>query len=319
MPWKQFFSDYLRFSKSDRIGILVLLLLIFIVFLLPSVVPKKSQSSFNTDTAWVSDLKKIEQREHHESQEKDDNSFHDFNERPDYKAYNEGRSQPKELFSFDPNTLSFEGWQRLGLRDKTIHTIQKYLAKGSHFKHPEDLQKIYGLFPDEYQRIAPYIQIEDVNKTPDNTASVPDPKPATSKTYTPRYSVIDINTADTSAFISLPGIGSKLAARIVNFRDKLGGFYAVSQVGETFGLPDSTFQKIKQYLALEKNVTRKININTAAVEELKAHPYIRWNIANAIVAYRKEHGPFSALEDIKKVMAVTDEIYNRLSPYLSTN
>ena len=44
---------------------------------------------------------------------------------------------------------------------------------------------------------------------------------------------VDINTADTTAFISLPGIGSKLAARIVNFRDKLGGFYSIDQVGET--------------------------------------------------------------------------------------
>ena len=71
------------------------------------------------------------------------------------------------------------------------------------------------------------------------------------KTYVARYSIIDVNTADTSAFISLPGIGSKLAARIVTFREKLGGFYSVEQIGETYGLPDSTFQKIKQWLKLE--------------------------------------------------------------------
>ena len=104
--------------------------------------------------------------------------------------------------------------------------------------------------------------------------------------------VIDINTADTSAFISLPGIGSKLAARIVNFRDKLGGFYSIDQVGETFGLPDSTFQKIKQYLKLENTSIKKININTATVDELKAHPYIKYSVANPIIAYRNEHGPF---------------------------
>ncbi|HMK26573.1 MAG TPA: helix-hairpin-helix domain-containing protein, partial [Chitinophagaceae bacterium] len=135
--------------------------------------------------------------------------------------------------------------------------------------------------------------------------------------YTPRYPVIDINSADTTALIALPGIGSKLAARIINFRDKLGGFYSVTQVGETFGLPDSTFQKIKQYLKLENTSTRKININTATVDELKAHPYIRWSLANPIVAYRNEHGPFSKVEDIKKVMAVTDEIYNKIAPYLA--
>ncbi len=65
-----------------------------------------------------------------------------------------------ELFYFDPNTLSAEGWKRLGLRDKTIGTIQNYLSKGGKFRKPEDVSKIYGLFPNEYERIAPYIKIQ---------------------------------------------------------------------------------------------------------------------------------------------------------------
>jgi len=108
-----------------------------------------------------------------------------------------------------------------------------------------------------------------------------------------------------------------LASRIVTFRDKLGGFYSIEQVGETYGLPDSTFQKIKQYLKLDNPSVKKININTATVDELKAHPYIKFSLANPIVAYRNEHGSFSKIEDIKKVMAVTDEIYKKIAPYLS--
>ena len=91
----------------------------------------------------------------------------------------------------------------------------------------------------------------------------------------------------------------------------------MAQVGETFGLSDSTFQKIKQYLKLENETIRKININTATVDELKAHPYIRWSLANPIVAYRNEHGPFLKVEDIKKVMAVTEDAYKKIAPYLS--
>ena len=77
------------------------------------------------------------------------------------------------------------------------------------------------------------------------------------KSYAARYSIIDVNTADTTAFISLPGIGSKLAARIITFREKLSGFYSVEQIGETYGLPDSTFQKIKQYLKLDNASVKK--------------------------------------------------------------
>jgi competence ComEA-like helix-hairpin-helix protein len=104
----------------------------------------------------------------------------------------------------------------------------------------------------------------------------------------------------------------------VSFRDKLGGFYSVDQVGETFALPDSTFQKIRQYLKIETISIKKININTATIDELKGHPYIRWSIANPIIAYRNEHGAFSKPEDLKKIVAVTDELFNKIAPYLST-
>jgi competence ComEA-like helix-hairpin-helix protein len=123
--------------------------------------------------------------------------------------------------------------------------------------------------------------------------------------------------ADTSAFIALPGIGSKLANRIINFRDRLGGFYTIDQVAETFALPDSTFQKVKPGLVLTTATVKKININTATADEMKLHPYIRYNLAAAIVQYRTQHGNFQSVADIKKIMMVTEEIYNKLAPYLS--
>jgi competence ComEA-like helix-hairpin-helix protein len=224
-----------------------------------------------------------------------------------------------ELFYFDPNAIPSSEWKRLGLRDKTIQTIEKYLNKGGHFYKPDDLQKIYGLHKDEFERLAPYVKIEaSTSKSKDELVSIKSKdETQPGKIYTSRYTAIDINSADTSAFISLPGIGGKLASRIVTFRDKLGGFYSVEQVGETYGLADSTFQKIKQYLKLDNISVKKININTATIDEMKAHPYIKFGIANPIIAYRTEHGAFSKIEDIKKVMAVTDEIYKKIAPYLS--
>jgi competence protein ComEA len=66
--------------------------------------------------------------------------------------------------------------------------------------------------------------------------------------HKPYYSVVDINAADTTALIALPGIGSKLAARIVAFRNKLGGFHSVAQIKEVYGLRDSVFTRLMPYL-----------------------------------------------------------------------
>ena len=321
MKWKEIVVDYFTFTRRDRIGIIVILAILSGVFFLPKLIPRGSSKPGVSDTAWIANLEKLELKETQNNQQysqyADENSAnYQFD-----RSGNNYHGKPKgELFYFDPNTLPIESWQKLGLRDKTIHTIQNYLSKGGKFKKPEDLQRIYGLFPNEYERIAPYIKFETTDETNSNKSFADKPlnenQPA--KPYVPRYTVIDINSADTTAFIALPGIGSKLAARIVNFRDKLGGFYSIAQVGETFGLPDSTFQKIKQYLKLENTSIRKININTATVDELKAHPYIKWSLANPIVAYRIEHGSFGKIEDIKKVMAVTEEVYNKIAPYLIT-
>ncbi|CAN5518310.1 hypothetical protein BH10BAC3_BH10BAC3_18350 [soil metagenome] len=127
---------------------------------------------------------------------------------------------------------------------------------------------------------------------------------------------IDINQADTTVFIALPGIGSKLATRIVNYREKLHGFYSVEQVGEVFGLADSTFQKIKHWLVINDTVISKININTANSDDLKT-PYISYNLANAIYQYRLQHGSFSSLADLKKIMLVSDAVFNKIVPYLT--
>jgi competence ComEA-like helix-hairpin-helix protein len=114
----------------------------------------------------------------------------------------------------------------------------------------------------------------------------------------------------------LPGIGPKLASRINSFREKLGGFYSIDQVAETYGLPDSTFQKIRPYLKFSGEV-KKINVNRATREELSSHPYIRWKMAGAITEYRKQHGDFAKLEDLKKVFLVDDAAFLKMLPYLS--
>jgi competence ComEA-like helix-hairpin-helix protein len=128
---------------------------------------------------------------------------------------------------------------------------------------------------------------------------------------------VDINQADTSAWATLPGIGSKLSLRIVNFREKLGGFYSIEQVAQTFGLPDSVFQRIKPMLLLSAMAIKKININKASEEELKIHPYLRWQLAKAIIAYRNEHGEFKKLEELKNIMAFSEETFNKVAPYLN--
>lgn len=298
---------------------MILISLLAFVFFAPNIFPSRSAAgTIQNDSTWITAVRKLEVRNPYPGEAGENDQDRENTAQYQFDRSNNAyfaKSKP-ELFHFDPNTISGEEWEKLGIREKTIKTIQNYLSKGGHFYKPEDLSKIYGLRKEDYERLKSYISIEKKG----NPSSFRDQRESGSTIFikTDRYKPVEINEADTSEFIALPGIGSKLSARIVSFRDKLGGFYSVNQVAETFGLPDSTFQKIKQYLVLENPSLKKININTATVDELRAHPYIRYSLANPIVAYRNEHGSFSKVEDIKKIVVVTEEVYNKIAPYLTT-
>jgi competence protein ComEA len=314
--WKHFITDYLSFSKKERTGILVLVFLIGFFIGLPFLYPlfikprPTNATIFKKAIASLS-IKQADHTKQFSNQNEDEKLIQSYN-----PSVN---NQPVkgELFYFDPNTTGIEDWKRLGVRDNTITTIQHFLSKGGRFYKREDIGKIWGLHPNEVKRLIPYIQIQ----TPQAT-HFSDKKEFKKKLSVPSiYSnmPIDINSADTAAFTSLPGIGSKLSQRIINFREKLGGFYAVEQIGETFGLPDSTFQKVKPQLAISNIALLKININTADIEEMKKHPYLRYVISNAIVRYRSQHGNFLAVEDIKKIMTITEDAFNKAAPYLTVD
>lgn len=128
--------------------------------------------------------------------------------------------------------------------------------------------------------------------------------------------VIDINSADTASWSSLPGIGPVLSRRIIKYRERLGGFYHVKQVAEIYGLADSVFQRIQPYLRCEASV-QKINVNLVTPDVLEQHPYLRRQLARAIIDYRTQHGTFKELAELRQVIAMTPELFDRISPYLA--
>lgn len=315
MPWYDV-SEYFSFTKKERKGIFIImgciLLVIFVPYLFPYFSPpvQIDPGEFAADVALLQNLKT--DTSYVSNSYKDENYFSN-----DYSinAANRSTNSHPQTFYFDPNTASASDWKRLGIKEKTIRTIQNYLSKGGKFYKPEDIGKIWGISPSDAKRLVPYVVIKTRDKqtsTYEKTAYI---KPVTLVLK----KSIDINLADTTAFKSLPGIGSRLSQRIVNFRNKLGGFYSVDQVGETYLLPDSTFQKIKSLLIAGDFQVRKVDINTDGIDALKSHPYINYNLANAIVQYRQQHGNFTKVDDLKQLMLVSDEVYQKIYPYLSVD
>jgi competence protein ComEA len=300
--------EYFNFTKKERTGMYVLLAFILLLIIVPLLLPffvsqqKYDVSNFKASIARL------------RTRETDTIMNNNWVDNVSQKVY--ANAPTRELFYFDPNTLSAESWKKLGVRDKTICTIQNYLSKGGKFYKPADISKIWGFTKEQTEELVPYVKIVDAEKPSykqQNNGNVYTLYKKENKT------LIDINTADTTAFIALPGIANKLANRIVEFRNKLGGFYSVDQVGETFGLRDSVFQLIKPKLIISNTPLVQFDINTATTDQLKVHPYIHYAIANAIVQYRLQHGNYSSVADIKKIVLISNDAHIKMAPYLKVN
>ncbi len=218
-----------------------------------------------------------------------------------------------QLFDFDPNTASEEQLQQLGVSPKIAQTILNF-RKTMRFNEKQDLLKIFGFKQADYNRLEGHIKIEPIAQK----RTVPKPYNNTfQKPKTFEKINIEINTANAEEWKQLRGIGNAYANRIIKYRKALGGFVAITQLQEVYGIPDSTFQNIKSQLTLKKPSIATININTATKKELNKHPYFKWKQANAIVKYRKQHGAFTSVKDLSKIKVISQDVLEKVSPYLT--
>ncbi|MEX2233913.1 MAG: helix-hairpin-helix domain-containing protein [Cyclobacteriaceae bacterium] len=218
------------------------------------------------------------------------------------------------VFTFDPNTASEEELRRLGFSEISARRIAAYRHKGGVFRIKSDLMKIYGLDSTLYKQLYNYIRLPTRHSLPADRV-----KPHSGPKYAPLEvtRTFDINIADTILLKSVYGIGSRLALRIVRFRDGLGGFVEPEQLYEVYGLDSIVVQKLLKVGFIKTDfVPEKININTADEQQLFSHPYIRSKIARALVGYRYQHGDFKDISDIKKLSAIKPEELQRLLPYV---
>ena len=224
-----------------------------------------------------------------------------------FTAETEGDNKPNTiiLHAFNPNQIKEDDWIAMGLPAKTARTIQRYITKGGRFRKANDLRKIWGIRESDVERLLPYIQLEQ-------PASIY-PLTQTSSTSFNKYSPIDINEADSAAWASLPGIGKVLSKRIIHYKQRLGGFRSVEDLRQVYGLADSVYTKLLPYLRLSVAEKGKPNLNTLTAQRLSQIGGIDSEIAQAIVIYRQQNGPFQNLNGLRQLVFINDSLLTILS------
>ncbi|MBS1615399.1 MAG: helix-hairpin-helix domain-containing protein [Bacteroidetes bacterium] len=291
---KKLIAAWVRFSRSERMGIAFFGVLLLGLMFLRLGLPHGQKSRFEKQIAGrklQTDYEGLSTRSY---------SLPEHNEAP--------IPSPAELFYFDPNTLDSVGFIRLGMPLRAVRGLMNWRRKGKHFYKPADLKPLYNLPETTYVKLEPYIRI--VSQNHDAVWRVQEAYQGPQE--------LDLNTADSASLERyVSGIGPVLAHKIVERRKALGGFLNLEQLLEVYKFPDTTFQKLKQKLRIHPESVHKINLNQASASQLAAHPYIGEKLATYILLYRAGIGGYTQLEQLRQAPLMNEEIYRKIAPYLT--
>ena len=189
-----------------------------------------------------------------------------------------------ESFRFNPNTASLEDFQRLGFSEKQAQSILNYRAKGGRFRRPADFAKSYVVADSVFERLAPFI---DIPKT-------------------------DINKADSTDLLALPGIGPFFAGKIVSYRKELGGYSRPEQLMEIWKFDREKYDALADLITCSE--PDPYPLWSLPESDLAAHPHISKAEAHGIVLYRQHHAPEACtVEGLRQAGVLSQEHADRLA------
>ena len=287
------YEDPFVISKRSKRGLLVLILASLGLIFFPRV-----YMFFQKEEAFVINSEKIAEFERTHKKFEKRNYSNYYSKKKKYKAPDS---------KFNPNTYTLSDWVNLGLSEKQSVVILKFTARGIYTE--EDLKRIF-VIPDVLFEL-----IRDSVIYPERFQNSPNQE--SFKKQVKQITLINLNTADTTEFMKIYGVGAFYAKQIIRYREKLGGFFKKEQLFEVWKMTTEAYDKIKDHVFISEKDVKRININSVTIEELKVHPYLKWNQANSIIKMRIQRNGFKNIEEIKESVLIDSETYEKLFPYLS--
>ncbi|MUH38159.1 helix-hairpin-helix domain-containing protein [Zobellia amurskyensis] len=294
------FKSHFRFNKQERSGVFYLLFIIVTLqvayFVLRSSNLQQTDNSFLEDGQLQAQIDSLKAR----AQRKDS----------------------VKIYPFNPNYITDYKGYALGLSVEEIDRLHVFRKQGKFANTVEDFQKVTLVSDSLLQIISPYFKFPEwtQKKTKSKLPYKSSYKEIeqTSEQSKSNYTIIDLNSVTAEQLQKVNGIGEKLSARIVKFRDRLGGFLVSEQLYDVYGLePEVVERTLKQFQVIKKPVIQKININTASAKNLSKLVYLQKHVSESIVNYRSNNGIILSFDELSKIEDFPFEKIDRIKLYLT--
>ncbi len=297
---------WFSFSKGERVAIITILALILLLILAclfrPSRQSLSDESLHNLDSLLALRQVAIELQQRQQAE----------------KSQEVAELHP---FPFNPNTLTEEEWLQMGLTDRQVRNIMNYKAKGGKFYSKNDLGKLYTISEEEFAQLEPFIVLPEVARSASGkTSSKKQEKLSFEEKAKPEKKaipIVDLNTVDSTTLVELPQIGPYTAVRIIEFREKLGGFIDKEQLRDVKGMDDARFAAIQPYINLCAVEIRKVDVNRADFKTLVHHPYLNYEQVKRIVNQREKRGMIKNWAQLEELIKEEGEVNPLLEQYVA--
>jgi DNA uptake protein ComE-like DNA-binding protein len=243
-----------------------------------------------------------------------------------------------KIYPFNPNFITDYKGYVLGMSVAEIDRLLAFRKQNNYVDSPEGFQKVTGVSDSLLDVISPYFKFPEWTKVSrwssvgsgqysvgskqfsvgSGQSPVGRGQFSGKSTWEGLGEIKDLNTVSAEELKSINGIGEKLSARIVKFRDKLGGFLIDAQLYDVYGLsPEVAKRTLKRYRVLDPPQITKININTASAAELAKLVYIPYQVGQRIVEYRTKVGTISSYSELTLIEEFPSDKIDRIKLYLA--
>ena len=278
------FRSHFRFTKSQRNGVFFLIIIIIFLQGIYFFIGGTENNSEPIDSLKIAALQKeLDSLERISKTKKD------------------------TVYPFNPNYLTDYKAYRIGLSPEETDRLFAYRKSGKFINSAADFQKITQINDSLFKTISPLLRFPEWVK---NTR--------VNKNKKPRISTNDINKVTADELQHLPGIGQKLAARIVNYRKLLKGYYFDDQLYEVYGIDSAQAAAVlKRYRVTEKPAIEKLNINTASFKEVLRLPYFDYKLTKRVFDFLNYNKPLTTIDRLKEIDSFPLEKFDRINLYLT--
>ncbi|MCG2459645.1 helix-hairpin-helix domain-containing protein [Flavobacteriaceae bacterium F89] len=235
-----------------------------------------------------------------------------------------------KIYPFNPNFITDYKGYALGMSVQEIDRLFAFRKHNKFVNSPEEFQRVTEVSDSLLDAISPYFKFPEWTQVGKRStvgrkqyATPPNSNGNTYNSSSPGrlggdITIKDLNTATVEELKSISGIGDKLSARIVKFRDLLGGFVVDAQLFDVYGLsPEVVERTLERYRVLTPPKINKTNMNTASASELAKLVYISYKVGQRIVDYRTKVGTIKSYSELTQIEDFPSDKIDRIKLYLA--